>query len=218
MSTAFDNLLNLSKSFEPDEGEKCNEFGNNIYQPTNGGISDFNKGVATMSPYGNYNVALTEAVEYEYDAKLLFDHLKPLEEFFKQKLKEKNKEEINIHKSYPSDRNYSSGIGFMQGVDGDMNDEEKEVVKSMQHAERESQFPPILSNNIEFESKHAFLTTLKNIYSDLPPDVVNSIVNNASGFISEFNINSYRDFINTVKSEISKRNYTHLAREKPEFK
>lgn len=218
MSTAFDNLLNLSKSFEPDEGEKCNEFGNNIYQPIDGGISDFNKGVVTMSPYGNYNIALTEAVEYEYDAKLLFDHLKPLEEFFKQQLKEKNKEEINIHKSYPADKNYGSAIGFMQGIDGDMTDEEKESVKSLKYIDHESKFPPVLSSNIDFDSKYSFLSTLKNIYSDLPADVVNSIVANASGFISEFNINSYRDFINKVKSEIANRNYTHIAREKPEFK
>jgi len=217
MSTNFYNLLDLTKSYEPSNGEKCNEFGNNVLQPVAGGISDFNKGIATMSPYGSYSVALNEAVEYEYDAQLLFDHLKPLEEYFANKLKEKNQEEMRLYKS-TKDKNFGSAIGFMQGLDGDVNDEEANVIKSLKHVEHESQFPPILSHDIEFESKHNFLNTLKTIYSNLPDEMINNIVANASGFISEFNINSYRKFINTIKEEVKNRNYTHKARETRQFK
>ena len=144
MSTAFDNLLSLTQSFEPSNGEKCNQLGNNVYQPTDGGISDFNKGVVTMSPYGSYNLTLTEAVEYRYDAQLLFDNLNPIEELFTQKLTEQNKLEMEHNKKLKSNVDYGSGIGFMQGVyREELSEDESNAIKLMQHAEHESQYPPM---------------------------------------------------------------------------
>lgn len=219
MSTAFDNLLSLTQSFEPSNGEKCNQFGNNVLQPTDGGISDFNKGVVTMSPYGsNYNLALNEAVEYQYDTQLLFDHLKPIEELFTQKLKEQNKSEMERNKKLKPNTDYGSGIGFMQGIGGDISEDETEAIKMMKHAEHESKYPPMLSSNVQFDSKYDFLMSLKNIFVDLPDDQLNKIISNASGFISEFKIDNYRDFINTVKTEMKNRNYSNKERETREFR
>ena len=217
MSTSFDNLINLANSIEPSYGEKCSSFGNNIYNPIDGGISDFNKGVVTMSPYGNYEIALTEAVEYEYDTQLLFDNLKPIEDFFKNKLKEQNRYELQLHKTQTSKPNYNSAIGFMRG-NGDVESDEKEVINDLQNVEHESKYPPVLSNDIQFESKHAFLNVLKHIFAAMPDDKLNTIINNASGFISEFSINSYRNFIDIVKSEISSRNYSNKVREPRSFR
>jgi hypothetical protein len=218
MSTTFDNLLSLTQSFEPSNGEKCNQFGNNVYQPIDGGIADFNKGVTTMSPYGtNYNLALNEAVEYQYDTQLLFDHLKPIEDLFTQKLKDLNKSELEHNKTLKRNTDYSSGIGFMQGVDGDVSEDEAEAIKMMKYTEHESKYPPMLSSNVHFDSKYNFLMELKNLFSDLPDEQVTKLISNASGFISEFKIDNYRDFINTIKTEIKNRNYSNTEREPKEF-
>lgn len=218
MSTSFDNLLSLTQSYEPSNGEKCNQFGNNIYQPMDGGVSDFNKGLATMSLYGDYTVTLTESIEYKYDTKLIFDHLKPIEELFTKKLKEQNKAEMERNKKYKTNVDYGSGIGFMRGAGGDVSDDEANAIKLMKYTEHESKYPPVLSSNVQFDSKFDFLTTLKNIFSYLPDDQLDKLISNISGFISEFKIDNYRDLINTIKSEIKDRNYSNTEREIREFR
>lgn len=201
MSRTFDNLLNLTKSFEPSDGKQCNEFGSNIYQPVNGGLVDFNRGISIMSPYGDYNISINESIEYNYDPELLMEYIEPVEDYLKEKLKQLNTEEIQRNKSYKNDKDYGSAIGFMRGTDGEPDDDELEAIKMLNSASHESQYPPMLSNNIEFESKAEFLTILRKLYSNIPSDVSNELLQNASAIVSKYNIHSYKDYINKVKSD-----------------
>lgn len=213
MSRTFDSLLNLTKSFEPSDGKQCNEFGSNIYQPVNGGLSDFNKGVSIMSPYGDYNVSINESVEYNYDPELLLEYIKPVEDYLKSKLKQLNSDEIKRNKSYKNDKDYGSAIGFMQGSDGEPDEDEQEAIKMLNSASHEAQYPPMLSNNIEFESKHEFLNVLNKLYSNLPSDISSELIKNASAIVSKFSIHSYRDYISKVKSVTDDRKFAKESKD-----
>lgn len=218
MSSSFDKLLDLTKGFEPSSGSQCDSFGSNVFAPIDSGLNDFNKGVGFMSKFGDYSVPLTEAVDYVYDTQLLFENLKPLEDFFKSKLKELNTNEIAKNKNYKAGKNLGSSIGFMQGIDGDPTEDEQEVIKLMQYNENESKYPPPLSTDITFKTSQEFLNTLREVYKNMDSETLNAIIASASGFINAFDINSYRKYIETVKDEIENRNFSSTAREPRPFK
>ena len=103
-----------------------------------------------------------------YGVTPLLEYIKPVEDYLKSKLKQLNSDEIQRNKSYKNDKDYGSAIGFMQGSDGEPDEDEQEAIKMLNSASHEAQYPPMLSNNIEFESKNEFLNVLNKLYSNLP--------------------------------------------------
>lgn len=217
MSSNFDKLLDLTKGFEPSSGAQCDSLGNNVFSPISAGLNDFNKGVGFMTKFGDYSIPINEAVEYVYDTKLLHDHIQPVEQYFKAKLKEMNTNEIARNKNYKGEKDLGSSIGFMQGMDGEPTQDEQEAIKLMAYNEHESKFPPPLSTDIPIKSSQEFIKLLSEIYKDLDSDTLNKILQSASGFINAFDINSFRNYIETIKEEIQNRNFSNIEREKREF-
>ena len=200
MSSNFDKLLDLTKGFEPSSGAQCDSLGNNVFSPISAGLNDFNKGVGFMTKFGDYSIPINEAVEY-----------------FKAKLKEMNTNEIARNKNYKGEKDLGSSIGFMQGMDGEPTQDEQEAIKLMAYNEHESKFPPPLSTDIPIKSSQEFIKLLSEIYKDLDSDTLNKILQSASGFINAFDINSFRNYIETIKEEIQNRNFSNIEREKREF-
>lgn len=199
--TNFENLKDLTQGIsENTQGELSTHLGNNVYSPLDDGLGMYNKAVTRFDTYRDNTVAINEGVEYVYDIKPIYDRIDKVQNYLRSKLKQVNAKELKDQENFEPDPRASSALGFIQGVDG-KGGEEFAALKSAIH---DSQFPPSLSTDIKFKDKGKFLAVLKQLFKDEDPKTLEDMISSASGFISTFDIDSVRDFISKVESEVDR--------------
>lgn len=196
----FENLKDLSKNIENDtQGELCTHLGNSVNSPIDDGLGMFNKAVTVFDTYRDNTVAINESVEYVYDIKPIYDRLDVIESYLSNKLKQVNEKEMQERESAPISDDKSE-IAFLKHLSDETDGVED--FGALKAAINDSQRPPSLTTDIRFKDKNKFLSLLKMLFKNEDPKVLDKIISSASGFISTFDINSVREFINKVNEKV----------------
>lgn len=198
----FENLKDLGQEIEANtQGELATHLGNAVNDPIDDGLGMFNQAVSQMMTYGDHQVSINEGVEYAYDIKPIYDRLDKITAYLRNKLKQINEKEMEKNKDFEPDPRTSSALGFIGAEDKD------DEFKALRAAMKDAQYPPSLSTDIKFKDKSKFLNVLKGLFKDEDPETLKGLISSASGFISTFDINSVRQFIAKIESEIDKRKF-----------
>lgn len=199
--TNFENLKDLTQGIsENTQGELSTHLGNNVYSPLDDGLGMYNKAVTRFDTYRDNTVSMNEAVEYVYDIKPIYDRLDVIKNYLRAKLKQVNEKEKKAEETFKPDHRVDSALGFMRGGEGG-DDSEYRSIKAVMN---DAKFPPPLSTDITFKDKGQFLNILKQLFKNEDSETLQHIISSASGFISTFDIDSVREFIDKIDSEIDR--------------
>lgn len=197
----FEDLKDLSQSIEETtQGEMSTHLGNNVNTPLDDGLGMYNRAVNDLFTYGDHQVSINEGVEYAYDIKPIYDNLNRITAVLRNQLKKINEKETEVNRDFKPDPRIDASMGFITGKE----DDDFSALKS---AMVDAKHPPSLSTDIKIKDPTKFLNVLKQIFKDLPSDQLKRLISSASGFISTFDIESVREFISKVESQVEQGKY-----------